>query len=205
MSSLNEETLKREASMELVRREMQRKSLDTIRIYNPLDRPFRYMYDGFWHQVPAKGTKDEPRYLAMHFFKKISNELIGQQMIAKGEELLKLREKQLGKSFIDKYEENREIWDRTPRMDDPELLKKIAEIVIVGVVEEYGMELPEETAQPTKPVDLRSIHDQIFSSVDIKRVPQEEPTPVIQPSTPPTESPKYPINKKKLAQEVTNQ
>lgn len=196
----SEEAMKREASMELTRQEMKRKSLDTIRIYNPLERPFRYMYDGFWHRVDAKSTKDEPRYLAQHFFKNIANVLIGEQMIAKGEELKELREKQFGKSYLNKYEENVEVWNKTPRLDDPDLLIKVRDLVILGVVEEFGMELPDTPAGPSaRPPDLRSVHDQIFASID-KRVSAEQ-SPI---ETDKIGS-KYPINKtkSKLAEEVT--
>lgn len=179
---MDEQTQKRELQMESTRREMYRKSLDTIRLYNPLDVTFKYMYDGYWHQVLSKGTKDEPRYLARHFFKKIAEFMIGQQGLLKGTELKELREKQLGKSFLDKYEENIEIWNKVPKLDDPELLAEIRDVVIMGVVEEYGLELTEEViGVASKPIDFRPLSDQIFEESE-KRV-----------ETPPS---KYPINKK---------
>lgn len=191
---MEEQIRQREAQMELNRREMYRKSLDTIRIYNPLDHTFRYMYDGFWHQVPAGGTKDEPRYLARHYFKKIAEYMIGQQILKDGEELLKLREKQLGKAFLDKYEENKEVWDKTPRLDDEKLLKEIRDVVILGVVEEYGLDLPEEVpAERRANLDFKPLNDQIFDEVD-RPVFDEVEKEVVDT---PVEEKKYPINKKK--------
>lgn len=155
---------KREASMELTRREMERESRDTIRIYNPLDHTFVYKFDGYNHQVPSKGTKDEPRFLANHYFKKIAEYIIGKQSIEKGEELLNLRTKQLGKQFLDKYEENREVWDKVPRLDDPDLQREIKKVVILGVVEEYGMEVLEnEPTEFHRAPSLLSLSDQIFN------------------------------------------
>lgn len=177
---------RREMQMELTRREMERKSLDTIRVRNPLDVKFSFKYDGYTHSVPALSEKDFPRYLATHYFKKICDHMIGLQIAAKGDDLKKLREKQLGKSFIDKYEENIEIWNKLPRMDDPDLIKAIRDVVVVGLVEEYGYDETPETREPVKPVDFRSMHDQIFGEVE-KRVPQAPLKPV------------------KLAEEVTNE
>lgn len=173
MADSFEQAAQLENKMEVSRREMQRRSLDTLRILNPLDYPFRYQWDGFWHSVPAHGTKDVERYLANHYFKKISATIIGLQAQAFGDQLLKLREKQFGKSFIDKYEENKEVWDRAPRIDDPDLLKQILDTVIVGLVEEYGMDLPIEGAPDVPKVDMRSLHDQIFSKADKKIAPRE--------------------------------
>ncbi len=120
--------------------------------------------------------------------------MIGEQMMAEGEELKKLREKQLGKSFLDKYEENKEVWDKAPRLNDPDLLKKIKDVVILGLVEEYGMDLsePERPAEPTR-MDLRSLHDQIFDTEDKRIIDTPEVKPLSQ----------KPIAKSKLAEEVT--
>lgn len=163
----------REQSMEITRREMMRKSLDTMQIYNPLDTTFRFQWDSFWWSVPAKGTKDVPRYIAAHYFKKIADVLIGQQLLAKGEELKALREKQFGKTFNDKYEENIEVWNRVPKLDDIELRKQVADRVINGLVEEYGYDLPEELPTKGALIDFRSSDDQIFSKID-KRVSASE-------------------------------
>jgi hypothetical protein len=196
MVAITEAQIKREQAMEMTRREMERKSLDTIRLYNPLEHAYRYMVGGFWHSVPAKGYKDEPRYLARMYFKKIAEYMIGLQAAEQGEKLKAIREKQLGKTFIDKYEENIEIWNKVPRTDDPELLKKIKEVVIVGLVEEYGMEAPPEMpADQVKTADMRPLSDQIFDDFEKeeKRISEEAPV----------ETKKYPINKAKLEKEVT--
>jgi hypothetical protein len=168
MFDTDEEGRRQMAAMEISRREIQRKSLDTIRVFNPLANPFRFQWDGFWHSVPANGTKDLPRYLAMHYFKKIAEYMIGQQALKEGEELLKLREKQFGKTFIDKYEENKEVWDRVPKMNDPDLLTAIRDTVVLGLVEEYGYDMP-EPGESTPQIDFRSLEEQIFAGAN-KRI-----------------------------------
>lgn len=183
-----EQKQKREAQMELTRREMQRKSLDIIRVYNPLDVKFTFKYDGYPQSVAPKSTKDFPRYLAALYFKKIADVMIGQQILAKGEELKKLREKQFGKTFWDKYQENTEVWDKVPRLDDENLLKAVRDTVILGLVEEYGYDELPESAEPIKPLDFRPMHDQLFDEIEI-RVTDKEP--------------KAPL-KSKLAEEVTS-
>jgi len=172
--SPEERKIKIENEMELARRELARKSHDTIRVYNPLDYTFRFMYDRYWHSVGAKNYKDMERFLAIHYFKKICDHMIGQQIMVKGNELKELREKQLGKQFLDKYEENVQIWDRAPKLNDPDLIEQIKQVVIVGLVEEYGMEEPEpEMRVPDAPMDFRPLHEKIFGDVD-KRIAMDK-------------------------------
>jgi len=193
--------------MELATRELKRRSFDVIRVYNPLDHTFSFMYDRFWHRIPAKTYKDLPRYLAMHFFKKICDDMIGAQIMKKGEELKKLREAQLGQPFLDHYEENVQIWDRTPKLNDPDLIEQIKKVVLIGLVEEYGMEEPEpETREPEKPTDFRPLHEQIFSSIDKIPVLIEQSQASIQPvetvAHPNVAIETPPINPQDLAEEV---
>lgn len=162
--------------MEVSRREMLRKSKDIIRVYNPLDKPFRYMWDGFHHAVPAKTTKEIERYLANHYFRKIAEYMIGQQILKEGDELLKMREQQFGKRFIDKFEENTEVWDRTPKLNDPDLLRAIRDTVILGLVEEYGYDMPEPESSVPVHFDTRSLHDQLFSEIDKRLAPELAPS-----------------------------
>lgn len=169
--------IKHANEVELAKRELARRALDTIRVYNPLDHTFAFMYDRYWHRIPAKSYKDLDRFLAIHFFKKICDFMIGQQIMTKGEELKALREKQLGKQYTDKYEENLQIWDRTPKLNDPELIEQIKAVVLVGVVEEYGADEPEpEQRIPDAPLDYRPMHERIFDSIDNKIVSTETPS-----------------------------
>lgn len=130
----------RENEMELSRREMARKSRDLIRVFNPTKYPFRFTWDSYPITIPAEGYKDIERYLAEVYLRKMSQKLIGEQMMKQGAELLALREKQFGKTFTDKYEENKEVWDRVPKINDPKLIDEISKIVIIGLFEEYGVE-----------------------------------------------------------------
>lgn len=186
--------LKHQEEVELAKRELERRSLDIIRVYNPLEHTFPFMYNRYWHRIPAKSTKDLPRYLAIHFFKHICDKMIGDQINTEGEALKALREKQMGKQFLDHYEENVQIWDRTPKMNDPELIEQIKKVVIKGIVEEYGMDEPEpELREFDKPLDFRPLHEQVFATIDkvvADVVPDEKLKPVDIPN------PKQPVMSK---------
>lgn len=205
---------KHNVEMEIATRELKRRSMDTIRVYNPLDTQFSFMYDRYWHRVPAKTEKDFDRYLAMHFFKKICDYMIGQQILAKGEELKAIREKQMGKQYLDKYEENTEVWDRVPTMNDPDLINEIRKIVIVGLVEEYGEDMPEEDLrEPEAKIDFRPLHEQAFENIGrVPTTPVDTVKPLDTSDTPPLEeilgsdrpAPEKTTSKSKLLKEVTN-
>lgn len=170
--------IKHANEVELAKRELTRRALDTIRVYNPLDHTFSFMYDRYWHRIPAKSYKDLDRYLAVHFFKKICDFMIGQQIMVQGDELKKVREKQMGHQFLDHYEENVEVWDKTPKLDDPDLIDQIKKVVLIGVVEEYGMDEPEpEDRVPEAALDYRPLHEQIFATIDNKIAPDEPTAP----------------------------
>jgi len=108
------------------------------------------------------------RYLAYKFFKNICDFMIGQQITKKGTELKALREKQMGQQFLDHYEENVQIWDRVPKINDPDLIAQIRKTVLIGVVEEYGAYEEEfEQPVPEQKFDSRSVHEQMFDSLSV--------------------------------------
>jgi len=211
MSSLTptEFEIKHASEVELAKRELARKSLDTIRIYNPLDRVFKYMFDGYWHRVDPKAYDEVPRYLANHFFKKICDEMINEQIMVKGEELKALREKQMGRQFLDKYDENVEVWNKVPKKDDEGLINEIKKVVIIGLVREYGIDdIPEEARVPDAPIDFRPVHERVMD--EIQRIPDDAEVDKLMGKT--KEIPLYiskkdqeKLDKEKLAKEVKNE
>jgi hypothetical protein len=170
-----EELQLKQRQNEASQREMYRKSRDTIRVYNPLSEPFRFLYDSYPQTVPAKSYKDMERYLANLYFRKISEKIINDMITAKTEQIVE-KKKKTGNDWIDKYAENREIMTQVPRTDDPVLLKKIHDDVIIGLVEEYGMEEP--INMPSMPqADRRDVFEQILGQD--KRVAKEAPAPEV--------------------------
>lgn len=166
---MDEEQQQRRANQNQQRlREMERKSKDIIRIYNPLDQRFKWFFDGFPHTIEPKSTKDVERYLARLYFDKMSQYIIGQMGLSQGTDMLADRAKKGLPDFLDKYEENRAIWDKVPKLNDPVLLKKLADELIVGLVEEYGLDIEAEPEKPLSKADMRTLQEQVFDSMDKK-------------------------------------
>lgn len=173
---MDEEQRQRAAQQNQARlREMERKSKDIIRIYNPLDQKFKWYFDGFPHTIEPKATKDVERYLARLYFDKMSQYIIGQMALSQGEGMIAERAAKGLPDFLDKYEENRAIWDKVPKLDDPKLLKKLADQLIVGLVEEYGLDLEPEPEQRLSQKDMRTLQEQVFDSMDQKIASENAP------------------------------
>lgn len=167
---MNEEARqKNEADQEAVRREMYRKSKDVIRIYNPLDVDFKFKYNSYPYLIKSHQAMDVERYIARHYFKKIADYIIGQLKVLKGQELLKAHDARGQGGYLDKYIENKEVWDKTPNLHDPDLLKKVAQQTILGLVHEYGLDVDTEMERDEwQPEDTRSSHEQILDLFENK-------------------------------------
>lgn len=156
---------------ELKKREMARFAHDTIRIHNPLDIDFKFLHDGYVNIIKAHAYKDVERFKARLYFKKISQYIIGQMQTKKGEELLQKRKDRGLDEILDHYQENRQIWDKVPRLDNKELLEQIANEVIIGLVEEYGREeVLEEGERELPRPEQSNLEDIVFRGIAQKRV-----------------------------------
>ena len=166
---MDEEAKQKEQNRQsAVRREMERKSRDIIRIYNPLDQRFKWLFDGYPYTIEPKSTKDVERYIARLYFDKMSQYIIGQMGLSQGEGLIAERAKKGLPDFLDKYEENRAVWDKVPRLDDRKLLEKLASELILGLVEEYGFDIEPEVEKPISKADMRTLQEQVFDTMDKK-------------------------------------
>jgi hypothetical protein len=137
-------------------RELERQKMDPFEVYNPLDHDFVFMEDRFLQRVKAHETKSFPRYLARHYAKKIVEFMINEQIGLQGEALKKKREEQMGSKYLDKYVENVEIWDKVPKVNDPELVTEHTKMLRIRKLADYGME-PE--LQQEMPVGMPSFDD----------------------------------------------
>lgn len=124
---------------------MQFAARDIIRVKNPLDGDFRFKYDSVFHTVKAGQTKDFERYLAIHYCDTIAQHIIGIMIGEQGQKSVKQYASMNPQLLLDKYIENRQVWDKMPRLDDVELNAKIWSDCWVGLVEKYGedREVPE--------------------------------------------------------------
>lgn len=183
-------------------REMQRTSLDKIRIYNPTDTDFTIMWDGFKHVVPnknkdvgfGKGQRVVERYLALWYLKHMTDHIINEKQQKRLDELKEKYEKAGVEDYLVKANMQLES-NKSVRTDNEAEVKRIAEIIWLGIEERYGMD-DKESDFTTKMQDQRPIHEQIAATLNNKVY--KKPEEVVETST------EYPINKskKKLLEEV---
>jgi hypothetical protein len=166
------------AEQALYKRELEDRSQDIWRVYNPLEIDFKFKYDSRWFTVKAKSTWDKEYYLCRQFFTKISEYIIGQMMIEKGQAMLDERKAKGMVEILNKYDENRQIWDNTPRTDNREILEKLRDEIILGIVEVYGGEsAPEEETKMVIPSN-ESVVDQVFNAANkvlVNKANEEKP------------------------------
>ena len=154
-------------------REMQRTSQDLIRIYNPTDKDFIILWDGFKHPVPSKnkdigygkGQRVVQRYLAKWYLKHMTDQIINEIQDMKLAELKEKYDKAgvedgLLKAHLE-VERNRSV-----RTDNETEIKRISEIIWLGVEERYGVDLDEQEKAGIE--DQRPIHEQIADTIGNK-------------------------------------
>ena len=195
---------------EAFHRELYRRSLDSIRVYNPLDKDFTILWDKFKHTVPnrnkdtgyGKGMKVVPRYIAQKYAKEIKNHIVNNMAEDKVKELMEKASDDLKIKYESDPYERQKLYEMSPKTDNPELIKKIYAQVILGVEEEYGLSVEEKQVDSDGEIDPRPVEEQIFDSFDKKYVGEEVKQPARLTESEPEK--KYPINKKsKLVKEVS--
>lgn len=162
------------------KRELERKSLDTIMIHNPTEKDFFIEWDKRYHKVPninsdvgfGKGNREIERYLAEKYERTMINHLINGKA-DKYMEDLQIRFEQKGTAFRDKYEFNNEALARVPKTNDQALIDEIRPQIILGLVREFGndMPIPENTGTP---MDERQAEEKLNAVMNKPYVPQGE-------------------------------
>jgi len=187
-----------------IKREMYRTSLDSIRVYNPTNNDFTIVWDGFRHTVPnrdkdvgfGKGQKVMPRYLAMKWCRDMKNKLIGEEAEILVRELIERASEDMKLKYQTDPYEKQKLYDRTPTINDEAGIKRIYDMIWLGVEERYGIE--EEEVKSDGMEDQRPIEEQILDSLNR---PVKKPAPEVKPEV----KSSFPINKakKKLVEEVS--
>ena len=148
-----------------VKREMERKSQDILKFYNPTSEDYTITYDSRQWVVPnkdkdsgyGKGCLDAPRYIANHYFKHMIDKLILEEsdvIVAKAK-----------KEYKGGHWPEEEI-KVALKTSNPELRKKYLKIVYKGVVREFALsEAPLQVAQPLKKDD-RPLDEQLLEEMD---------------------------------------
>ncbi len=111
---------------------------DILRVKNPLDADFTFIYDMLPIVVPANGTRDMERYLFRRYLWQMMGHIYNQLT----EDRFEVAHEKFSKSHPDVLEDpyllNEQIWLRLPRFDDPEFQRKVHDDCLVGVVTKFG-------------------------------------------------------------------
>jgi hypothetical protein len=151
-----------QTDVEKVRRELRRKSLDQIKVFNPLDRPFQTIYDGFTYVASPKSEAVFLRYIA----EKWMREFIDAQITAEEAEAVeKENDKRRKKGWEIMNPQERDQFDLRNKLvtNDPERRLEIMKQIYRGITQEHGLDLPE--AQPVKR-DTRTQDEKLLEQLD---------------------------------------
>jgi len=179
-------------------RELERRSLDIIRIKNPDIKDFFVEWDKRYWRVPALGTLDVPRYIAIKYCKDKAVDTINNINEKMHTQEVEERMKKGLPPFESKWHEEQATYaqPRYPKTNDKEVLSKLYKEYWVGMVYEYGKDQPQQIRdQATEELDMTPIELRIIRDLENRRVDMTSPEPQIKE---PIKSPK-----EKLAKEVT--
>lgn len=186
---------------ETFHRELERRSLDIIRIKNPDATEFFAEWDKRYWRVPAQGTLDVPRYIAIKYCKDKAVDTINKVNAKMHAQEMEDRQRKGLPPFESGWHEQAATYDqpRYPKTNDRELLSKLYGEYWVGLVYEYGKDQPAQTIGQPEELDMTPIELKIIKELENRRVDVSVPTPVKEekPFTGFTEP------KEELAKEVT--
>jgi hypothetical protein len=111
---------------------------DILRVKNPLDEDFVFIYDQLPITVSSKGTKDMERYYVRNYISAMIGHiynLFAEKKMTEMEEVYKRTHPDV---MDDPYLINQQIYLKMKRSDDPKFQKQVIDDCIVGVVKKYG-------------------------------------------------------------------
>lgn len=188
-------------------KEQERKKYDVIRIKNPTSKDFYVKYDiGQFQLIPANLTKDVPQYIAIRYLIHMKDQIINDMIEAKHDKDIEERVSKGFPQFKSVWEENQETYLTAgyPKTDDAKLIAAIFEELWVGIVYEFGRDIPPGNANPRSgEVDLTSPEMKIMEGLSKKRVPDSGAFAPVVPSAPVIPSTFAQMNEQLDASEVT--
>jgi len=161
MATLVEE--QRNEKIENIRRELRRRSLDMVAVFNPLVETFQTVWEGFIHSVPSNQNGVFPRYIAEKWIKEIVDLMINRD---EKEAVEKENKKRATKGFqpLNAHEE-RLNFDSAHGLllNNEELRLKYMRMVYKGISKEHGLDLPEA---PIKKIEKTPVHERLMKQLD---------------------------------------
>lgn len=161
--------------VEQARRELKRKSLDQLKIYNPLNEPITTIYDGYTYSAPPKEESRHLRYIAKKMIKEFCDDMINKEEQAR---IDVENDKRTGKGFQTMNPQERDTFDIQNKLttDNEEKIMQYTEMIYRGISQEHGLDIPEP--EPVKK-DRSPRHEKILAQLDAKMgivnmIPDEE-------------------------------
>ena len=174
----------RTSAEEIFHRELERRSFDVIRVKNPDNKDFFVDWDHRYHRVPANGTADLPRYIAVHYIRNKSVDIVNKLAQKMHDEFITDRRKKGLPEYQDKNIENNETYmtQQYPKTNDRELMTKIYSELWLGLVYEFGKDnpLPQQKATEYEN-DITPLEEKILRELGNRKVDLGEQKPVKEP------------------------
>lgn len=158
-------------------RELERKSNDRIRIYNPTDQDFTIYYGGSGFLVPSKNTDNGrgkgqsvvQRFIAVNYIKHMTDKILSKKT---SEAVASENERRInsGMATMTVHTEQPE-FELRYNINNPEARKEVIRQLWLGIEEEYGMDQP--IIQPLEKRDNRTVDEQLLDELDKPVKPQE--------------------------------
>lgn len=119
---------------------------DILRVKNPLQQDFEFVYDMLPIVIPTGGTRDMERYLVRRYISAMIGHIYNLFAEKKMEQAREAFMRSHPDVMDDPYLINTQIYDKMKRSDDPEFQKKVIADCIIGVIKKYGSDrqLPRE-------------------------------------------------------------
>lgn len=158
-------------------REMERKSLDTLMVYNPTDADYKVIWDKRSFVIPAstkdlghgKGKMILPRYIAEKYAKEMKDILITRE----ADEMVKKQVEKhydAGREQLDSYSINVKFADKAPKTNDMQRVEKIYNTLILGIVQEFSGDYVDDL---NNQADTRPIEEVIAENMNRPYNPDE--------------------------------
>lgn len=168
---------------ELFHRELERRSLDIIRVKNPDDTDFFVEWDKRYQRVPAHGTADMARFWAIQYCKQKAVDTINKLADKMHAKDIQDRDKSGLPPFESKWHEQQATYSKAnyPKTSDKELLAKLYSEYWVGLVYEYGKDQPMQAPdQATTELDMTPVELKIIKELEGRKVDLTEQSPVVE-------------------------
>jgi hypothetical protein len=149
-------------NVEKIRRELRRKSLDQLKIYNPLDTAFQTVWEGFTYVANPKQETVMLRYIAEKWMREFVDYMINKE---EQDAVDAENDKRRKKGWEPMNPQERDQFDlRNKYMtNDPDKRLQFMKMVYRGLSQEHGLDLPEPTAVKR---DIRPQDEKILEMLD---------------------------------------